>query len=170
MAQHGRHRRDPRRPARRGPPWPDPAAARPADLVDRHFTAARPNQLWVADFTYCPTWAGMVYVAFVFDVFSRRILGWRAATAMTHPRWSWTPWSRPSGPAAAKAPATWPGWSITPTRGSRRADSTGRRNTSITEVCDGTRQEAVAGAAGGCAAAVGGGSGVAAADAFAGPA
>ena len=64
---------------------PDPAAARPADLVDRHFAAVRPNQLWVADFTYCPTWAGMVYVAFVFDVFSRRILGWRAATAMTTP-------------------------------------------------------------------------------------
>ena len=64
---------------------PDPAAARPADLVDRHFAASRPDQLWVADFTYCPTWAGMVYVAFVFDVFSRRILGWRAATAMTTP-------------------------------------------------------------------------------------
>ena len=63
----------------------DPAAARPGDLVDRRFTAARPNQLWVADFTYCPTWSGMVYVAFVFDVFSRRILGWRAATAMTTP-------------------------------------------------------------------------------------
>jgi putative transposase len=60
-------------------------AARPADLVDRHFTASRPNQLWVADFTYCPTWTGMVYVAFVFDVFSRRILGWRAATQMTTP-------------------------------------------------------------------------------------
>ena len=64
---------------------PDSAAARPADLVDRHFAAARPNQLRVADFTYCPTWSGMVYVAFVFDVFSRRILGWRAATTMTTP-------------------------------------------------------------------------------------
>jgi putative transposase len=63
----------------------DPAAARPADLVDRRFDATRPNQLWVADFTYCPTWDGMVYVAFVFDVFSRRILGWRAATSMTTP-------------------------------------------------------------------------------------
>jgi putative transposase len=63
----------------------DPAAARPADLVNRHFDATHPNQLWVADFTYCPTWAGMVYVAFVFDVFSRRILGWRAATSMTTP-------------------------------------------------------------------------------------
>jgi putative transposase len=63
----------------------DPAAARPVDLVDRRFAATRPNQLWVADFTYCPTWSGMVYVAFVFDVFSRRILGWRAATRMTTP-------------------------------------------------------------------------------------
>ena len=60
------------------------AAPRPADLVDRDFTAAAPNQLWVADFTYVATWAGMVYVAFVFDVYSRRIVGWRAATSMTH--------------------------------------------------------------------------------------
>ena len=61
----------------------DPAAARPADLVDRQFFASRPNQLWVADFTYVATWSGTVYVAFVFDVFSRRIVGWRAATRMT---------------------------------------------------------------------------------------
>jgi putative transposase len=61
---------------------PDEAAARPTDLVERNFTAARPNRLWCADFTYVPTWAGMVYVAFVFDVFSRRILGWRAAVRM----------------------------------------------------------------------------------------
>jgi putative transposase len=44
---------------------------------------AAPNRLWVADFTYCPTWDGMVYVAFVIDAFSRRITGWRAATTMT---------------------------------------------------------------------------------------
>ena len=61
----------------------DPAAARPGDLVDRQFWAARPNQLWVADFTYVATWSGTVYVAFIFDVFSRRIVGWRAATRMT---------------------------------------------------------------------------------------
>jgi putative transposase len=60
----------------------NPAAARPADLVDRHFAAFAPDTLWVADFTYVPTWSGMVYVAFVFDVHSRRILGWRAATSM----------------------------------------------------------------------------------------
>jgi putative transposase len=60
----------------------DAAAARPADLVRRQFSPARPDRLWVADFTYVPTWAGMVYVAFVIDAYSRRILGWRAATTM----------------------------------------------------------------------------------------
>jgi transposase InsO family protein len=61
---------------------PDLVAKRPADLVQRQFTAARPNALWVADFTYVATWAGMVYVAFVIDVFSRRIVGWRASATM----------------------------------------------------------------------------------------
>lgn len=61
----------------------DPKAQRPADLVKRDFSASRPNQLFVADFTYVATWAGMVYVAFVVDVFSRKIVGWRAATSMT---------------------------------------------------------------------------------------
>ncbi len=61
----------------------DDNAARPADLVDRDFTATAPNQLWVADFTYVATWSGTVYVAFVFDVFSRMIVGWRAATTMS---------------------------------------------------------------------------------------
>ena len=54
---------------------PAPGDPRPADLVDRDFTATAPNQLWVADFTYVATWSGTVYVAFVFDVFSRRIVG-----------------------------------------------------------------------------------------------
>ena len=62
---------------------PDPRDARAADLVDRDFTATAPNQLWVADFTYVATWSGTVYVAFVFDVFSRLIVGWRASTSMT---------------------------------------------------------------------------------------
>jgi putative transposase len=61
---------------------PEPLAHRPLDLVQRNFTAARPNQLWVSDFTYVATWRGVVYVAFVIDVFSRRIVGWRAATSM----------------------------------------------------------------------------------------
>jgi putative transposase len=54
----------------------------PQDLVSRRFTATRPNQLWVSDFTYVATWVGFVYVAFVVDVFSRRIVGWRAAASM----------------------------------------------------------------------------------------
>jgi putative transposase len=57
---------------------PDTSALRPPDLVDRDFTASRPNELWVADFTYVATWRGFVYVAFVIDVFSRMIVGWRA--------------------------------------------------------------------------------------------
>lgn len=61
---------------------PDPAAARPPDLVKRDFTAARPNQLWVVDFTYVPTWAGMAFTAFVSDVFSRRVVGWRTCASM----------------------------------------------------------------------------------------
>jgi len=56
---------------------PDDLAARPADLVNRNFSATRPNQLWVADITFVATWRGVVYVAFVIDVFSRYIVGWR---------------------------------------------------------------------------------------------
>jgi putative transposase len=61
----------------------DAKAARAEDLVERVFTAERPNQLWVVDFTYVPTWAGFAYVAFCIDVFSRMITGWRAATSMS---------------------------------------------------------------------------------------
>jgi putative transposase len=61
---------------------PDTAAARPTDLVQRQFNVTGPNRLWVADFTYVSTWAGMVYVAFVIDAYARRILGWRADTTM----------------------------------------------------------------------------------------
>lgn len=60
----------------------DPDAVRAPDLVRRDFTATRPNEKWVADFTYCSTWSGIVYVAFVIDVFSRRIVGWKAARTM----------------------------------------------------------------------------------------
>jgi len=60
----------------------DPAQERAPDLVKRAFTASRPNQLWVADFTYVATWSGFVYVAFVTDVFARRIVGWRVARSM----------------------------------------------------------------------------------------
>jgi putative transposase len=70
----------------RGKTWkttkPDTSAQRPADLVDRQFTAPAPNRLWVADLTYVRTWAGMVYSAFVMDAFSRRILGWQTSTTL----------------------------------------------------------------------------------------
>jgi putative transposase len=58
------------------------AIDRPADLVARRFTATRPNQLWVADLTYVTTWRGFVYVAFVIDVFARRIVGWRVSSSL----------------------------------------------------------------------------------------
>lgn len=64
---------------------PGDQGQRPADLVDRDFTAAEPNRLWVADFTYVMTWSGVVYVAFVIDAFSRRIVGWKADTSMKTP-------------------------------------------------------------------------------------
>ncbi|HET9328883.1 MAG TPA: IS3 family transposase [Candidatus Eisenbacteria bacterium] len=64
------------------PTGSDTAAVRPPDLVERRFTATQPNQLWVADLTYVVTWRGFAYVAFVVDVFSRRIVGWRASNSL----------------------------------------------------------------------------------------
>jgi putative transposase len=61
---------------------PDAKAACPLDRVNRQFRAERPNQLWVADFTYVSTWQGFVFVAFVVDVFARRIVGWRVSSSM----------------------------------------------------------------------------------------
>jgi transposase InsO family protein len=61
---------------------PDGAAPRPADLVERDFTATRPNELWVSDLTYVATWSGFIYVAFVVDVFSRFIVGWQASRSL----------------------------------------------------------------------------------------
>jgi len=60
----------------------NPAAPCPLDRVNRQFSAERPNQLWVSDFTYVSTWQGFVYVAFVIDVFARRIVGWRVSSTM----------------------------------------------------------------------------------------
>jgi len=60
----------------------DDTLARPADLVNREFTATRPNQLWVADITHVATWSGFVYVAFVIDVFARCIVGWRVSRSL----------------------------------------------------------------------------------------
>ena len=60
----------------------DSKAICPLDRVKRHFSAERPNQLWVSDFTYVSTWQGWLYVAFVIDVFARRIVGWRVSSSM----------------------------------------------------------------------------------------
>jgi putative transposase len=59
---------------------PDPGHQRAGDRLNRDFTAARPNRTWVADFTHVATWSGVVYVAFVVDVYSRAVVGWSAAT------------------------------------------------------------------------------------------
>jgi putative transposase len=71
---------------RRGKPrrttTPDATAPRPADLVDRDFSATRPNQLWVADLTYVASWSGFVYVAFIIDAFSRFLVGWQASRSL----------------------------------------------------------------------------------------
>jgi transposase InsO family protein len=61
---------------------PDKAVPCPLDRVNRQFKADRPNQLWVSDFTYVSTWQGWQYVAFVIDVFARRIVGWRVSSSM----------------------------------------------------------------------------------------
>ena len=61
---------------------PDTKASCPLDRVNRQFNAQRPNQLWVSDFTYVSTWQGWLYVAFVIDVFARRIVGWRVSATM----------------------------------------------------------------------------------------
>jgi putative transposase len=61
---------------------PDTSAPCPLDRVNRQFQAQRPNQLWVSDFTYVSTWQGWLYVAFVIDVFARRIVGWRVSSSM----------------------------------------------------------------------------------------
>jgi putative transposase len=71
---------------RRGKPWrttiADPAARRSPDLVQREFTAARPDALWVADFTYLRCWEGLLFFSFVIDVYSRRVIGWQLASHM----------------------------------------------------------------------------------------
>ena len=105
---------------------------RPADLVDRQFVATRPNQLWVSDFTYVATWGGFVYVAFVIDVFARRIVGWRVSASMRTDFVLDARWSRRFTPAGATlSPASY----ITAMPG-RKVNSTGRRNTSMMRCCN----------------------------------
>ncbi|MEZ4290529.1 MAG: DDE-type integrase/transposase/recombinase [Myxococcota bacterium] len=60
----------------------DEAARRPSDLFQRRFGATRPDQLWVADLTYVPTWSGFAYVPFITDVYSRRIVGWPVSNSL----------------------------------------------------------------------------------------
>jgi putative transposase len=71
---------------RRGKPWrttvPDPGALRPPDLVDRDFSAVRPDELWLADFTCLRCWEGLVFFSFVIDAYSRRVVGWQFANHM----------------------------------------------------------------------------------------
>jgi len=71
---------------RRGKPWrttrTDPRALRSPDLVERDFTAQRPNALWVCDFTYLRCWEGVLYFSFVIDVYSRMVVGWQLAANM----------------------------------------------------------------------------------------
>jgi transposase InsO family protein len=71
-----------RRGAKRTTTLSDASQQRPLDLVNRQFTATRPNQLWVADITFVATWSGFVYVAFVIDVFARYIVGWRVSRSL----------------------------------------------------------------------------------------
>ncbi len=98
------------------------AAERPADRVNRQFTATRPNQLWVADFTYVATWMGFVYVAFVIDVFARRIVGWPGWPARCPRRWCSMLWSRRCGRGRHRG-----GWCIIAI-GAASLGSRGRRN------------------------------------------
>ena len=79
---------------------PAPETDRPADLVERQFTAIAPNQLWVADITYIRTFSGWVYAAFVIDVFSRMVVGWQVATVPLH-----RPRTRCPGDGHMEAPA-----------------------------------------------------------------
>jgi putative transposase len=102
---------------------PDQGAPRPADLVERNFSAQRPNQLWVADLTYVATWSGFVYVALSS---MRSAATWSAGRPRGRcaPTWPWTPWRWPSG--AGKP--SWRGWCITRT-GAANLGSRGGRNT-----------------------------------------
>ena len=106
----------------------DDAAARHPDLVKRDFTATGPNQLWVTDLTFVPTFAGIAYVCFIVDAYSRMIVGWRVASHMRTDTIS----TRSGWPAGHAVPSSL-GCAVTPMPG-RKADSIGRRNTSITEV------------------------------------
>ena len=147
---------------------PDKTSTRPPDHVQRCFHADRPNELWVVDFTYVPTWSGMAFTAGVTDVHSRRIVGWRTMDRMPTDL-----------PLDALEMALWvrdrAGEDVTGVIQHSDAGAQGGFNRSsqhlvIMEVCDGTGQEVRTSPSAGRAAAVGGGSGVEATDAFTGQA
>jgi transposase InsO family protein len=121
---------------------PDQTTARPADLVDRHFAAQRPNQLWVADLTYVATWSGLSMSPWSS---TPSAASWWAGRPRGRcaPTWPWTPWRWPSGTDRP----SWRGWCITPTT-AVRVDSIGRRNTSTVRCCDGNTQTASVGSGG----------------------
>ena len=77
----------------------DRSSPRAPDLVQRRFRADRPNELWVSDLTYLPTWSGFAYAAFIVDVYSRRVVGWRVGATMTA-EWSPRRWRWRSGTGA----------------------------------------------------------------------
>ena len=106
---------------------PDTSLPCPDDKVNRLFKADRPNKLWVSDFTYVPTWSGTVYVAFVIDVFARRIVGWRVSTSMTT-KFVLDALDQAIWQSGKEKHLITKAWCITRT-GAHKADSTGRRNT-----------------------------------------
>jgi putative transposase len=121
---------------------PSAAGSRPADLVDRNFSAIAPNRLWVADLTYVSTWSGVSYVAFGTDVFSRYIVGWKVSNTLREElaldALEMAIWARGSGdleglvhhsdrgvqPRFKASSQQWPGeWSLGVRRGLRQAFS-----------------------------------------------
>jgi hypothetical protein len=116
---------------RRGKPWrttkADPHAARRPDLVQRNFTAEKPNRLWVGDLSYLRCWEGIVYFAFVVDVHSRRVVGWQLAATCAAP-WSSTHYGWRSGPASMALSSS---SSLTPTAAVNPALTTPKSSTII---------------------------------------
>jgi transposase InsO family protein len=121
---------------RRGKPWrttkQDPAGRHAPDLVERDFTAEQPNRLWVADFTYLRCWEGVVFFAFVLDVFSRMVVGWQLACHLRDD----LVLDALRMALGLRAPGADSRWCTTPTA-ARKADSSGRRKTLSERSCGG---------------------------------
>ena len=148
----------------------DRAAERAPDLVDRDVVAKASNRTRVADFTHVAAWAGTVYIAFVVDTFSRRIVGWSAATTK-HTELVLTAVEMGLWQRAREGNRHQPGRLVHHSdAGSQGEFNWSSQHLLITEVCNGTTEEADAAGATGCAAAVGCGQGDAGADVLTGPA